>query len=91
MPKESNIGKGISYLFGIMVFMIGLANLVLVHPVPGIVFLLLSLLYLPLTNVILKQSLGFAIPPVVKILLAIFIIWFTLGVSDGRYDRLSRA
>ena len=61
---------------------IGLLNLFLVHPVPGIVYLLLSILYFPPANDLLRERFGFSIPPVVKIILGIFIIWFTLGISD---------
>jgi hypothetical protein len=53
-----------------------------VHPVPGAVFIMLSLLYFPPVDAILRQNVGFSIPIVVKIILGIVIIWFTLGVSD---------
>ena len=82
MTTNSNLAKGISLTFGILVFSIGAANLVLVHPVPGIVFLLLSLLYFPPTDIFLIKKFGFRIPLVAKIILGIVIIWFTLGVSD---------
>ena len=71
-----------SWIFGIIVFTIGVLNLFLVHPVPGIVFLLLSFLFIPLANNFLRKSFGFSIPFVVKIILGVIIIWFTLGVSD---------
>jgi len=72
----------ISWIFGIVVFTIGVLNLFLVHPVPGIVFLLLSFIYYPPLNDFLRKRFGFAIPLVVKIVQGIVIIWFTLGVSD---------
>ncbi|MGZ8550271.1 MAG: hypothetical protein ACXWV2_06405 [Chitinophagaceae bacterium] len=72
----------ISWILGIIVFIIGALNLFLVHPVPGIVGLLLSFLFFPMTNDVLKQYFGFTIPIVAKIILGIMIIWFTLGVSD---------
>lgn len=72
----------ISWLLGMIVFAIGIANLLLVHPVPGIIFLLLALLYFPPINVILKKRFGFSIPLALKITLATVIIWFTLGISD---------
>ncbi|MGZ5245275.1 MAG: hypothetical protein ACXWD4_15245, partial [Bacteroidia bacterium] len=53
-----------------------------VHPVPGIVFLLLSSLYLPQVNDFSKKKFGFSIPLTATIILGIIIIWFTLGVSD---------
>lgn len=72
----------ISLILGIIVFTIGILNLFLVHPVPGIVFLLVSLMYLPVANTILKKRFGFSIPGGIKIALGIAIIWFTLGISD---------
>lgn len=72
----------ISWMFGMAVLVIGVSNLILVHPVPGAVFLLLSLMYPPQTNIFLRQRFGFSIPMSVKIVLGIVIIWFTLGVSD---------
>ena len=72
----------ISWIFGIIVFAIGVLNLFLVHPVPGAIYLLLSLVYLPPANAVLRKSIGFSIPLVVKIILGIIIIMFTLGVSD---------
>jgi hypothetical protein len=72
----------ISLIFGIAVLAIGVLNLLLVHPVPGVAFLLLSLVYAPQTDAFLRNRFGFPIPLVVKIMLGIVIIWFTLGVSD---------
>ncbi|SFH02155.1 hypothetical protein [Pontibacter chinhatensis] len=71
-----------SWVIGLVVFAIGLSNLVLVHPVPGIVFLLLSLVYPPQVNAVLKARFGFSVPLAVKVILGLVIIWFTLGVSD---------
>lgn len=82
MKDNISIAPVISWLFGLVVFTIGLLNLFLVHPVPGSVFLFLSLIYVPPVNTLLKERTGFSIPPVVKIILGVVIIWFTLGVSD---------
>lgn len=70
------------WLFGIIVFTIGILNLILVHPVPGVVFILLSLVYLPPVTDILRKRKGFSIHPALKITLGVVIIWFTLGISD---------
>lgn len=72
----------INWLFGIPVFIIGVLNLFLVHPVPGVIGLLLSLVYFPPANTLLREKTGFSIPPAVKIILCVVVIWFTLGVSD---------
>ncbi len=72
----------VNLFFGSIVFAIGVANLIYIHPVPGIVFILLSLVYLPMINNFLNGKFGFAIPVSLKVVLAVVIIWFTLGVSD---------
>ncbi|MCP2045492.1 hypothetical protein [Pontibacter sp. HSC-36F09] len=72
----------LGWFFGLVVAAVGVLNLVLVHPVPGLVYLFLSLVYLPPTNDYLKRHLNFSIPVVVKIMLAIVLFMFTLGVSD---------
>lgn len=70
------------WLFGLTVFAIGVLNMLLVHPVPGLIYLLLSLLYFPPVNDLFREKVGFSIPLVIKIILGIVILWFTLGVSD---------
>lgn len=72
----------ISWVFGIVFFVIGVLNAVLVHIVPGIFYLLLSLIYIPATNILIKKKLGFCIPLTVKILLGLVILWGTLAVGD---------
>jgi hypothetical protein len=82
MKDDMRTSPIIGWLFGIVVSAIGVLNLFLVHPVPGVIYLLLSLLYFPPINKMLKERFDFSIPPLAKILLGIVIIWFTLGVSD---------
>ncbi|MET0760627.1 MAG: hypothetical protein ABWZ56_09420 [Flavobacterium sp.] len=80
--KDNITSSIISWLFGLVVFAIGVLNLFLVHAVPGVICILLSLIYFPPINEILKKRCGFSVPLAVKIILGIVIIWFTLGVSD---------
>lgn len=82
MNNTFSFGKVAGWAFGLLVFTIGVLNLFLVHPVPGIVYMLLAFVFFPFTNVFLRKQFGFAIPLVVRIVLGVFIMWFTLGVSD---------
>ena len=82
MNNNSIVLNIISWIFGIAVLAVGVLNLFLVHHVPGVVYLLLAFVYFPPANVMLEKRFGFSIPVVVKIILGIFIIMFTLGVSD---------
>ncbi|WP_133271312.1 hypothetical protein [Hymenobacter radiodurans] len=79
---KATLSSIIGWGFGMVVFAVGVANLFLVHPVPGIVYLFLSLLYLPPVNVLIKERTGLHIPGIAKIIFGIIIIQFTLGVSD---------
>ena len=80
--KNYNFQNLISWIFGITVLTIGILNTVLVHIVPGVVYLLMSLLYFPSVNAFVKQKTGISIPWILKIVLGIVIVMFTLGVSD---------
>ena len=70
------------WIFGVAVMIVGILNIFLVHVVPGLVYLILSLVYLPPVNEVFRRRVGFAIPLIVKIILAVIIFFFTLGVSD---------
>lgn len=80
--EQTNLYTFAGWLFGLLVFAAGIANLFLVHPVPGIAYLLLSFIYFPPTNVLIRKSLGFRIPMLIKIILGVALFMFTLGVSD---------
>ncbi len=82
MSNKSNVLNIISWIFGIVVFAIGVVNTFWGNdPGFGVFILFLSFVYFPPVNAILKEKTGFAIPKIVKILLGIFIIWAALGVG----------
>jgi hypothetical protein len=66
----------------IIFLIIGILNLILVHPVPGVFYILLSLIYLPATDTYLKKKINLSIPPLPKIIIALVILWGTLAVGD---------
>lgn len=80
--KNENTSNAIGWVLGLLLFAIGVMYLLWVHPVPASICLLLSLVYFPPIAALLKQKIGLSIPLIIKIILAIVIIWFTLGVSD---------
>ena len=69
-------------LFGTVVLAIGVLNLLLVHPVPGVVFVLASLVFFRPAQAVLERTSGRPVPRVAKVVLGLAIVWFTLGVSD---------
>jgi hypothetical protein len=72
----------IGWVAGILVLTVAILNFILVHPVPGAAYLVLSLVYFPPANAHLKRLTGFTIPTLVKLLLGIVLFFFTFGVSD---------
>ncbi len=72
----------LNWIAGLILLTIGLLNLFLIHPVPGIAFIIFSLIYFPPVTELLKKNLNLTIPPIVKVFLFVFLVWFTLGVSD---------
>lgn len=81
-PDKGATSNIISWVFCINFILLGVLNLFLVHPVPGVFYLVLSLIYLPKTNAFLKQRIGFAIPLAVKVILGLMVLWATLAVGD---------
>jgi len=79
MTTTSNV---VQWVFALSVFAVGVANMVLVAPVPALAYGLASLVFLPPANAVVKDKFGISIHPVAKVALGIVIVVFTLGVSD---------
>lgn len=89
MNNNSIVLSLISWLFGIAVIAIGLINVFWGNDLGfGIFLLLLSLVYFPPLNAMLKEKTNLSIPGIVKFLLGIFILWAALGVGElfGKID-----
>ena len=83
MNAKHSISTVASCLFGIVTFAIGIINSFWGNdPGFGVFLVLLSFVYLPPINSILKKKTGFSIPSVAKLGLGIFIIWASLGVGE---------
>ena len=82
MKKTSTITASASWFLGLIIFTLGILNLILIHPVPALAYTLLSLLFFPPVEEFLRRKLGFFIPFPVLVVLALVIFWFTLGISD---------
>ena len=72
----------ISRVFGVVFVALGLLNLLLVHPVPGVFYLLLTVLYFPAATSVLEQRLGLTIPFGIRITVGLVVLWGTLAVGD---------
>ena len=82
MERSLNIKNLISWIFGAIILVLGLLNLFLIHPVPGIAFLVFSLIFFPPIDDLLLKKFGFSTPFAGKVVLFTLLIWFTLGISD---------
>ena len=73
----------LSWIFGIFVFAIGVVNTFWGNdPGFGIFLILLSFVYFPPAIGLFTRLTGFSIHWVLKVLLAIFIIWAAVGVGE---------
>lgn len=85
MTYKLNIGTIISWIFGIIVFAVGIVNTFWGNDAGfGIFLLLLSFIYFLPINELLKKTAGFTIPKMglIKIGLGFFVIWASLGVGE---------
>ena len=83
MNNRSQISSTLSWLFAVTVSVIGLVNTFWGNdPGFGILILLLSLIYFPPVHSIFKKKTGISIPGILKVLLALFIIWASVGVGE---------
>ena len=82
MKSESTSWNIIAWFLGLLFLLIGVLNLTYIHPVPAVIYVLISLLYLPPFVQYTKRKTGLSISPVILILLAFLLLWFTLGVGD---------
>lgn len=83
MNNKLTLSNIFGSLFGIIVLAIGFINTFWGNdPFFGIFVLVLSFVYFPLINNFVKSKFGFAIPLIIKIVLAVFILWSSLGVGE---------
>lgn len=82
MNNILNIENIAGWLISLLLIAIGILNIIFVHLVPGMAYILFSCVYLPPINTLIKNNTGFTIPLLVKIILGIALFMFTLGVSD---------
>lgn len=82
----------ISRIFGFVIFIIGVLNILRGNDqLLGIGFMLVSFIYVPNANKIIKENLGFSIHYVLKIILAILLLWISLAVgaiAEGFYPEI---
>jgi hypothetical protein len=71
-----------SYLVVLLFSILGLLNVLWVHPVPGLAYFIFAIAYLPWTTNLVKQKFGIAIPLAIKIIFVLVLLWGTLAITD---------
>ncbi len=79
---NKNTKNIICWILASIMLIIGILNLILVHPVPGIFYILVAVLFSPLLNNWFMKNLKFEIPFWLITLLFLVIMWGTLGITD---------
>lgn len=64
--------------FIIIFFILGILNIFLVHIIPGIIYLVIAIIFLPKS----REKLRISIPDKLMILFGIIILWGTIAVGD---------
>jgi hypothetical protein len=81
--SNSVFGNIVSWFFGIIFLLVGLVNTFWGNDAYyGVFIILLALIFFPLVTDLIKKITGISIPLIVKIILALFIIWTALGVGE---------
>jgi hypothetical protein len=83
MQGKSLLGSILGWVSGILFSAIGVVNIFWGNdPVFGVFILALSLVYYPPSHTLISKLTGYSIPLALKIGLAIFILWASLGVGE---------
>lgn len=82
----------ISRIFGFVIFIIGVLNILRGNDqLLGVAFMLISFIYVPNADKLMKENIGFSIHYVLKIVLAVLLLWITLAVgaiAEGFYPEI---
>ena len=82
----------ISRIFGFVIFIIGVLNILRGNDqLLGVAFMLISFVYVPNADKLMKENIGFSIHYVLKIALAVLLLWITLAVgaiAEGFYPEI---
>jgi hypothetical protein len=83
MINKSCVWNIVSWVFGVIVFAVGVLNMFWGNDFGfGLFVLFLSFIYFPPITAMLRSKLGFSIHYAFRILLGVFIIWAALGVGE---------
>ena len=74
--------KTIFWILFTLFLILSVLNFALIHYVPGIIYTLFSIVFLPPLNETLRARKKWRLAWQIKLIFAFLILWFTLGMSD---------
>jgi len=90
--RKKSFYNSISWGVGFIIFIIGVLNILRGNdPYLGVSFMLVSFLYVPTTNHFIKKKFGISVHYLLKIILAVFLLWIALSVgaiAEGFYPEI---
>ena len=82
----------ISIIAGLLIFSIGLLNLFRGNDtLLGVAFIILSFIYIPSANTLIRKVFGFTIHNAIKVILAILLLYVSMAVgaiAEGYYPEI---
>jgi hypothetical protein len=90
--STKSLFNSVSWVVGFLIFMIGVLNILRGNdPFLGVGFMLISFLYVPTTNRFIKNKFGISIHYLLKIVLAVILLWISFAVgaiAEGFYPEI---
>ncbi len=90
--KTTSLFNSVSWFAGFLIFIIGVLNILRGNDTMlGLAFITISFLYIPASNKLIKKLVGFSIHYLVKIILAIVLLWISMAVgaiAEGFYPEI---
>lgn len=82
MKTQSISWYAFNWIFGLVFLSIGILNIIHISTIPGLFYIILSTIFIPLSNSLIEESLGLKIPNKLKLAIGLVVLWMTLGVGD---------
>ena len=72
----------IGWVLGVIFLILGVLNYLQIHPVPGLFYGIISLIYFPPIGRLVFRQWVLRIPFYLKVIFALLLLWATLAVGD---------
>lgn len=82
MPNSIQIKDIFSGFLAFLFILIGILNMIYIHVIPGLFYMVIALFYFPPFVSWVRQGFSVTIPYFIRIIIAFLILWATLAVGD---------